>query len=99
MKRKVVTYSNCVANGDYFPWTDDGGWMNFGDTLTEQAKDNIRFPETAFHLAIKSDGLPRDQGVWTAFYRWDAKKQKFICTRYRDVLRKAKRKQAVTSDA
>lgn len=94
MKRRIVWYINSTENGDQPPWEYSGGFITTDDDRTPavQAKTNKLYHP--MHMASKCDGLPRHQGVWTAFYRWDSKKEKFVCTRYRDYLR-AQRKRAL----
>ena len=105
--KKTVWYINATSNHDRPPWEYSGGfipvgedpsdWCDLGPTgehlpYTPKVMAN-RNKGTVFsmHMACKSDGLSREEGTWTAFYRWDSKKGKFVCTRYRDVLRKQRR--------
>lgn len=103
MTRKVQWYINAASNSDQPPWEWSGGFIPVGEypaDWCDLAGDGTRLPYTPevmanrnkrgipMHMAYKTDGLDRDSGVWTAFYRWDAKKQKFICTRYRDYIRR-----------
>ncbi len=90
MKRKVW-YINSTANGDYQPWVCYDGFITTNAPMGHYVEHNTKYPYCALHMASKSDGKTRDEGQWTAFYRWDAKKGKFVCTRYRDVLRKQRR--------
>lgn len=89
--KRTVWYINSTANGDYPPWVRNDGFITTGSPMSHYVDHNTKYAFWALHMATKSDGKPRDEGTWTAFYRWDIKKGKFVCTRYRDVLRKQRR--------
>ena len=89
--KRTVWYINATANGGHPPWVRYDGFITTASPMSHYVEHNTKYPYCALHMATKSDGKPRDKGQWTAFYRWDAKKGKFVCTRYRDVLRKQRR--------
>lgn len=79
---KTELFVNSVNNHSEPPWINGLGWCK---AITQDLKSYRTEGLGYLHLATKLNSS------WTAFYRWDTNKGKFICTRYRDVLRKQKK--------
>lgn len=86
MARREI-YINSASNPWCYPWDDKSiytsGWVHYDGNINYLAGNSVvTYP---MHVATKFNGK------WTACYKWDRSKGKFVCTRYRDVLRKQKK--------
>lgn len=95
MKRQVEFYINTTGNTRVPPWTKSytnspaGGGFIRCDSFSSE-KDLLEYWSSDTRCTRMDLGI-RVNGKWVRFHKWNEKKGRFVCTRYRDVLRKQKK--------
>lgn len=93
--RKVELFVNSTGNTRMPPWAESftnspaaGGFILTTYPVTE--KELLDYWSSDKRYSKMDIGV-RVDGKWVRFHKWNEKKGRFVCTRYRDVLRKQKK--------